>query len=214
MGENSEIISKNYLSLYGNGYITWAVSNFGGYSEANALVFSQQQAASHGWSGYGDPQYVPHVMRYYQYRGGGMVEGGLLVQVAKSQLGNQGGQPYWSWYGFESRQPWCACFVSWCADQCGYLEAGLVPKFSACEEGIRWFTERGQYHPRDHVPEPGDLVFFDWGSDGSYDHVGIVEYVEAGMVHTIEGNTSDSCAERSYPLGDSRICGFGSVGQL
>lgn len=198
---------------YGNGYITWAVSNFGGYSEANALVFSQQQAASHGWSGYGDPQYVPHVMRYYQYRGGGMAEGGLLVQVAKSQLGNQGGQPYWSWYGFESRQPWCACFVSWCADQCGYLEAGLVPKFSACEEGIRWFTERGQYHPRDHVPEPGDLVFFDWGNDGSYDHVGIVEYVEDGMVHTIEGNTSDSCAERSYPLGDSRICGFGSVGQ-
>ena len=101
MGENSEIISKNYLSLYGNGYITWAVSNFGGYSEANALVFSQQQAASHGWSGYGDPQYVPHVMRYYQYRGGGMAEGGLLVQVAKSQLGNQGGQPYWSWYGTE-----------------------------------------------------------------------------------------------------------------
>ena len=196
---------------YGNGYITWAVSNFGGYSEANALVFSQQQAASHGWSGYGDPQYVPHVMRYYQFRGGGMAEGGLLVQVAKSQLGNQGGQPYWSWYGFESRQPWCACFVSWCADQCGYLEAGLVPKFSACEEGIRWFTEKGRYYTRDYMPKTGDIIFFDWKSDGTYDHVGIVEDVSGGMVYTIEGNTSDSCAERSYPLGDSDICGYGSV---
>ena len=65
--------------------------SFGGYSEANALVFSQQQAASHGWSGYGDPQYVPHVMRYYQYRGGGMAEGGLLVQVAKVSWGTRAG---------------------------------------------------------------------------------------------------------------------------
>ncbi len=129
-----------------------------------------------------------------------MAEGGLLVQVAKSQLGNQGGQPYWSWYGFESRQPWCACFVSWCADQCGYLEAGLVPKFSACEEGIRWFTERGQYHPRDHVPEPGDLVFFDWGSDGSYDHVGIVEYVEAGWCTPLKGTQATAVQSVRIPL--------------
>ena len=49
---------------YGNGYIGWALQR-GGYTEANALQFSQEQAASHGWSSYGDPQYVPHVMRYY-----------------------------------------------------------------------------------------------------------------------------------------------------
>lgn len=41
-----------------------------------------------------------------------------IVKVALSQIGNVGGQPYWSWYGFESRVEWCACFVSWCANEC------------------------------------------------------------------------------------------------
>ena len=40
-----------------------------------------------------------------------------LVELAKSQVGNVGGQPYWSWYGFDSRVEWCACFVSWCYGQ-------------------------------------------------------------------------------------------------
>lgn len=41
-----------------------------------------------------------------------------IVNVAISQIGNVGGEPYWSWYGFESRVEWCACFVSWCANEC------------------------------------------------------------------------------------------------
>lgn len=195
---------------YGNGYITWAIQNFGGYSEANALVFSQQQAASHGWPGYGDPQYVPHVLRYYQFSSFPMGDSSL-VEVARSQVGNRGGQPYWSWYGFPSREPWCACFVSWCADQCGYLEAGLLPRFSACEEGIGWFMERGLYHTGGYMPKPGDLIFFDWEGDGVSDHVGIVESVEAGAIHTIEGNSSDTCALRSYSQDDGRICGYGEI---
>ena len=51
---------------FGNGYITWAVKNYGGYSESNALEFSQKMQSKLGWSRYGDPQYVPHVLRYYQ----------------------------------------------------------------------------------------------------------------------------------------------------
>lgn len=51
---------------------------------------------------------------------------GQIVTVALSQVGNVGGQPYWSWYGFNSRVEWCACFVSWCANECGYFfEMGL-----------------------------------------------------------------------------------------
>ncbi len=196
---------------FGNGYITWAIRNFGGYSEANAQVFSEQQAASHGWSGYGDPQYVPHVMRYYQYSGGALAGDSLLVDVARTQIGNRGGQPYWSWFGFGGRVPWCACFVSWCADQCGYLEQGIIPRFSVCDDGIRWFQSKGQYFTGGYIPKTGDLIFFDWGRDGISDHVGIVTSVEGSVVHTVEGNTSDTCAERTYLLGDGRICGYGRV---
>ena len=59
-----------------------------------------------------------------------------IVAVALSQVGNVGGQPYWSWYGFSSRVEWCACFVSWCADQCGYIESGAIPKHSYCPTGV------------------------------------------------------------------------------
>ena len=59
-----------------------------------------------------------------------------IVAVALSQVGNVGGQPYWSWYGFSSRVEWCACFVSWCADQCGYIESGVIPKHSYCPTGV------------------------------------------------------------------------------
>ena len=89
------------------------------------------QAEHLGWSSYGDTQYVSHVLRYYPF--GKMSTGmgnGAIVEVAASQIGNVGGQPYWSWYGFDSRMEWCACFVSWCAEQCGYIETGIIPKFS------------------------------------------------------------------------------------
>ena len=98
-----------------------------------------------------------------------------LVAVAVSQIGNVGGQPYWSWYGFSHRVSWCACFVSWCGNQCGYIEAGIMPKFSWCDTGIEWFMDRGQWAGRNYIPELGSIIFFDWGGDGYSDHVGIVE---------------------------------------
>lgn len=52
---------------YGNGYIPWAVSKYGGYSKANAIEFSELEAKKHGWSSYGDKEYVEHVLRYYPY---------------------------------------------------------------------------------------------------------------------------------------------------
>ena len=66
----------------------------------------------------------------------GLVEG---LTVALSQVGNVGGEIYWRWYGFDSKVNWCACFVSWCADQCGYIDAGVIPKFAACVDGAAWF---------------------------------------------------------------------------
>lgn len=139
----------------------------------------------------------------------------MIVAVALSQVGNVGGEPYWSWYGFGSRVEWCACFVSWCANECGYIDAGVIPKFAGCVNGVNWFRERGQWADNSAEPTPGMIIFFDWdkeetgGPDGLSDHVGIVEKVENGRVYTIEGNSGDSCRQRSYPLGYYQILGYG-----
>ena len=140
-----------------------------------------------------------------------------IVAVAESQIGNVGGQPYWSWYGFNSRVAWCACFVSWCANECGYIDDGVIPKFAGCVWGVDWFQDRGQWADGTATPVPGMIIFFDWDSpdgesgpqDGLSDHVGIVQKVEDGYVYTIEGNTSDSCAQRRYRIGYYEILGYG-----
>ena len=195
---------------FGNGYISWAKSKYGGYSYANAVEFSTQQAQRLGWDSYGDTQYPAHVLRYYPY-GRAFTAGGnqAIVEVALTQLGNQDGQPYWSWYGFNSRVEWCACFVSWCADQCGYIESGLVPKFAGCVDGANWFKSNGKWQDRTYEPKVGDIIFFDWEGDGTTDHVGIVEKCENGTVYTVEGNSGDACKQRQYAVGSSNIYGYG-----
>lgn len=146
--------------------------------------------------------------------GGGSFSGGVgngdIVETAISQLGNVGGQPYWSWYGFSSRVEWCACFVSWCAEQNGFIEAGIIPKFANCDIGIKWFQERDQWRSRGYNPQPGDIIFFDWNYDGVSDHVGIVEYIGNGVVHTVEGNSGDACRRMTYALNSNVIQGYGT----
>ncbi|BDF69314.1 hypothetical protein CE91St41_02950 [Oscillospiraceae bacterium] len=140
---------------------------------------------------------------------------GEIVAVALSQLGSLGGDTYWSWYGFSSRVDWCACFVSWCANECGYLDTGVIPKFASCSIGVQWFQDRGIWQDNGYEPRPGDLIFFDWddedtGQDSVPDHVGIVEKVEDGIVYTVEGNSGDSCRENHYSLGQHEIWGYGT----
>ena len=195
---------------FGNGYISWAKSKYGGYSYANAVEFSTQQAQRLGWDSYGDTQYPAHVLRYYPY-GRAFTAGSnqAIVEVALTQIGNEGGQPYWSWYGFDSRVEWCACFVSWCADQCGYIDSGLIPKFAGCIDGANWFKSNNRWNDRNYEPKAGDIIFFDWEGDGTTDHVGIVEKCENGTVYTVEGNSGDACKQRQYAVGSSNIYGYG-----
>ena len=134
-----------------------------------------------------------------------------IVAVALSQVGNVGGQTYWSWYGFSSRVEWCACFVSWCADQCGYIESGMIPKHSYCPTGVEWFRSRRQWQDRSSIPAPGSIIYFDWGVDGIADHVGIVESCDGSIVYTIEGNANNACKQLSYAVGDRRILGYGTI---
>lgn len=138
---------------------------------------------------------------------------GDLVAVALSQVGQVGGEPYWSWYGFGSRVEWCACFVSWCAGQCGLLENGVIPKFASCGAGVNWFQSHGQWLDGSATPEPGMIIFFQWyGSDSLIaDHVGIVERVEDGRVYTIEGNSNNMVRQNSYPIGYGEIKGYGTL---
>ena len=130
-----------------------------------------------------------------------------VVDIAKSQVGNVGGQPYWSWYGFNSRVEWCACFVSWCYGQMGLSE----PRFAACQsQGIPWFQSHGQWGGRDYANiAPGDAIFFDWDLDGSADHVGIVVGTDGSRVYTVEGNSGDARKIKSYSLTYECIKGYG-----
>lgn len=137
-------------------------------------------------------------------------DGGDIVEIASSQVGNVGGQPYWSWYGFGGRVEWCACFVSWCANECGYIEDGSVPKFAYCPTGVQWFKDAGRWQDSGYAPQPGDIVFFDWGGDGVSDHVGIVESCDGATVFTIEGNSGDACQRNSYGINSASIMGYGT----
>lgn len=130
-----------------------------------------------------------------------------IVDLAKRQVGNVGGRPYWSWYGFNSRVEWCACFVSWCYNQAGKSE----PRFAACQsQGIPWFTSHGQWGDRSYTNiAPGDAIFFDWDGDGSADHVGLVIGTDGQRVYTVEGNSGDACKIKSYPLDYRCIKGYG-----
>lgn len=125
-------------------------------------------------------------------------------------------------YGFSYRVDWCAIFVSWCADQCGYIDAGVMPKFAGCVQGSQWFKDRGCWQDRSYEPQPGDIIFYGWDDPGGFsgqqgevpDHVGIVERVENGRVYTVEGNSGDRCVQRNCPVGYYEIFGYGISSQV
>jgi len=133
-----------------------------------------------------------------------------VVNIAMSQVGNIGGYPYWSWYGFSSRVDWCSVFVSWVANQAGVLGTA-IPKFARASEGASWFMNNNLFRGRDYTPREGDLIFFDWDYNGIADHAGYVRYTEGSNVYTVEGNTlNDDCSTHSYPMNSTYILGYGT----
>lgn len=130
-----------------------------------------------------------------------------IVKIAMQEVGNYGGEPYWSWYGFNYRIEWCAAFVSWC-----YGKAGKdAPYFIECNSGgISWFKNNGQWVGADYRDiAPGDSIFFDWDLNGLANHVGLVIGTDGKKVYTIEGNRSDACRTLAYDLDDPHIFGYG-----
>lgn len=147
---------------------------------------------------------------FYLANAPGSGDGQALVDMALTQLGQRGGQPYWSWFGHTSRVAWCSEFVSWCANECGFIDAGLIPKYSYSGNGIQWFREHGQWQPGGYVPNPGDVIFFDWDLDGQPDHTGIVADCDGATVFTVEGNVGDVCREQTHSVNSSSIMGYGT----
>ena len=82
-----------------------------------------------------------------------------MTNIALAQVGNVGGEPYWTWYGFNSRVEWCAVFVSWVANELGYIDAGIIPKFVACINGVNWFKDRGLWKEGNYIPKESDIIF-------------------------------------------------------
>lgn len=106
---------------------------------------------------------------------------------------------------------WCDMFVDWCFYKLAggkgkgeYLECQTGLYGAGCQWSSRCYRTAGRF---DKNPKPGDQIFF--GKSGSEEHTGIVEKVENGRVHTIEGNSSNKVQRRSYALTNSRIVGYG-----
>ena len=123
-------------------------------------------------------------------------------------IGNYADHPGWNQY-----TPWCACFLSWAADQKKASIDGDPPRFANVDTGMEGFQKSGKWRsPNDanNKPIPGDYVFFDWDRDSDPDHVGAVLCVdENGYLYTIEGNSSGRVAVNRYPKNDPRIMGYG-----
>ena len=140
--------------------------------------------------------------------------GASIVAVAVQEIGYHEGAGNHTKYGVYTGtdgMSWCHAFVSWCANECGFIESNIIPKTAACETGRQWFIHKQQYQKAgSYTPETGDIIYFDKGGVGESHHVGIVEYVENGIVHTIEGNKNNQVMRGHYELAYKGIMGYGT----
>lgn len=132
-----------------------------------------------------------------------------LIKIAADEIGYVEGSnnytKYGAWYGLPN-EAWCAMFVSWCAKESG-ISTEIIPKYCGCVAGSKWFIERDRFgYKESYTPKPGDIVFFLSAGAG---HTGIVIACDGNKVYTIEGNTSNMVAKRSYDLDYKTITGYG-----
>lgn len=150
------------------------------------------------------------VLRNYDYVEPTGEGNNKIVEIALSQVGNKGGEIYWSWYGFKSRVEWCGAFISWVSKEAGIGE-DVIPKFAKANDGAKWFINHKLFRNRTYTPREGDLIFFDWDFDGKADHVGFVSSVQNKKVYTIEGNRDeDECVKKIYSVNSDYIFGYGT----
>lgn len=137
-----------------------------------------------------------------QYDSRGEIIGGKGY-FSEWYIGNYADNPGWNQY-----TPWCACFLSWAADQKKASINGAPPRFAKVDDGMKLFRD-DQWRDSGATPIPGDYVFFDWDGGTDPDHVGAVLCVKDGFLYTIEGNSGGKVAVNRYPKNDPRIVGYG-----
>ena len=169
-----------------------------------------------------------------------------LLQVASEEVGyteDHGRTKYGTWAGDPAAQ-WCAEFQCWCVDQVDKrwgtsLLRNVYPYYTSSNTGRSWFIRAGRYVIRkgrvenwgyewlkgttsfirsgDYIPQPGDWVFFNWGSGTDTEHVALVEFCTRNtatgevLVHVIEGNKPSAVARDTYELNSPTILGYGTV---
>ena len=151
-----------------------------------------------------------------QFIAGDRPSGQVIIDYAMTQLGNVGGQPYWSYYGFSSRVAWCACFCNWVFRTeptnagVSYPTASTTGNNAYCPTLVTWFKRSRRWADRGFTNlVPGDVIFFDWEQDGISDHVGLVVGRDENYVYTIEGNSSDMVRTKQYGINSPSIQGYG-----
>lgn len=210
LGNHELSHSVDIAEGYSKNIVAPSLGNTNGKTYPYVNVISEADGRTYLYSNGGNFFYAELVFQYLSFTGD-FIAGEVnaqIVNVASTQIGNQNGQPYWTWYGFNYRVEWCAVFVSWVADQSGYLHTA-IPKFAYVPTGIEWFKSKNQYVSRDYLPKAGDIIFFDWNGNNYGDHVGIVESVDGETVYAIEGNTNNLVARRQYALSSPSIMGYG-----
>jgi len=118
-----------------------------------------------------------------------------ILKIAEKEIGqsetpaNSNKTKYGKWFGFDG-VAWCGVFVSWCYAQAGFQlpKIGFSKGYAGCQTAVAYFKKMNQITKK---PVQGDIVFFDWNSDGRYDHTGLfVKWITEDTFETIEGNTA------------------------
>ena len=135
-----------------------------------------------------------------------------IAEVAKPEVGN-GGSTYLKWFGAPNDDPWCAIFVSWCANQAN-VSTSIIPEEDYVPYMQSFFSSRGRYYPSksqggNYTPAIGDL-FFEAGEYGGLQHVGIIIAVSSRSITVIDGNYNNQVGRHSYSLSSSELLGYAS----
>ena len=131
-----------------------------------------------------------------------------IIALAIEQLGNDY-ETYCKDMGYNSRIPWCACFISWLAKKLKITD--IIPVDMSCNSQIKKFKALGVWHTDRNI-QSGDIIYYDWDSSGDADHVGIVEKVSGNTLTVIEGNNgnypNDRVRRREINCNSSLIFGY------
>lgn len=126
-----------------------------------------------------------------------------IIKKALSQKGNKGTK-YWNAYGVPKGTAWCGIFISWVFNEAKANDLFLAKKKNpAYVPNIDNWGKENNLFVKKNNGKKGDIIVFDWGNDGTRDHVGFVVDKIKGGYKTIEGNTSGGkVAERTRSTKD------------